>query len=67
LTKIKLSFNVNAHHQIEYTLKGYRFDCTHTVAFAQKNSIVCLFSSILLPDGFLAMLAWLLACLVGDI
>ncbi len=30
---------VRAQHQMEYTLKNYAFDCTHTLTYAYKNEV----------------------------
>ncbi len=30
---------VRVQLQMEYTLKGYAFDCTHTLAYAYKNEV----------------------------
>ncbi len=30
---------VCAHYQMEYTLKGYTFDCMHMLVYAYKNKV----------------------------
>ncbi len=33
------AFRVHAQLQMEYTLKGYEFDCMHTLAYMYKNEV----------------------------